>query len=106
MLRPDRFFSSLDCMNAERAQAYGRLMKTLESLRGAKLHPREDETVREVADALFFCEDLDGDASAQQALSTFHELSDRLLESERMTPEMVHRLTAQVEDCGPLVAVG
>ena len=81
-------------------------MKTLESLRGAKLHPREEETVREVADALFFCEDLDGDASAQQALSTFHELSDRLLESERMTPEMVHRLTAQVEDCGPLVAVG
>jgi hypothetical protein len=62
--------------------------------------------VREVADALFFCDDLDTDASVQQALSTFHELTDRLLESERMTPETVHRLTAQVEDCGPLVAVG
>jgi hypothetical protein len=93
-------------MNSDRAQAYGRLMKTLDSLRGAKLHPQEEETVREVADALFFCENLDGDASAQQALSTFHELMDRLLENERVTPEMVHRLTAQVEDCGPLVAVG
>jgi hypothetical protein len=93
-------------MNSERAHAYGCLMKTLQSLRGAKLHPEEEETVREAADALFFCEDLEVDASPQQALSTFHELTDRLLESERMTPEMVHRLTAQVEDCGPLVAVG
>ena len=67
-------------MNSERAQAYGRLMKTLRNLRGAKLHPHEEETVRAAADALFFCEDLDGDASAQHALSTFHELSDRLLE--------------------------
>ena len=92
-------------MNSKRAQAYGRLMETLNDLRGAKLHSHEEETVREVADALFFCDDLDGDASAQEALSAFHELTDRLLESERITPEMVHRLTAQVEDCGPLVAV-
>ena len=93
-------------MNSERAQAYGRLMKTLQNLRGAKLHPEEEETVREAADALFFCDDLAADAPAQQALSAFHELSDRLLESERMTPEMVRRVTAQVEDCGPLVAAG
>ncbi len=93
-------------MNSERAQAYGRLMKTLHSLRGAKLHAGEEETVREAADALFFCEDLETDVSAQKVLSTFHDLADHLLESERMTPELVHRLTAQVEDCGPLVAVG
>jgi hypothetical protein len=93
-------------MNSERAQAYGRLMKTLGRLRGAKLHAHEEETVREAADTLLFCEDLETDASAQEALSAFHALTDRLLESERITPELAHRLTAELEDCGPLVAVG
>ena len=93
-------------MTSERARAYGRLMTTVENLRGSKLHSEEVQIVREAADALFFCDDLDGDPTAQQALSVFHELTDRLLESERMVPEAAHRLTAQVEECGPLAAVG
>jgi hypothetical protein len=93
-------------MTSERAQAYGQLMTTLRNLRGTKLHADEEQTVREAADALFFCDDLDGDGTAQQALAAYHELTDRLLASGRVTPEMAHRLTAQVEDCGPLVAVG
>jgi hypothetical protein len=93
-------------MTSERAQAYGRLMKTIRGLRDSKLHPDEEQIIREAADALFFCENLDGDSTAEQALSAFHELTDRLLESERVMPETVHRLTAQVEECGPLAAVG
>jgi hypothetical protein len=93
-------------MTSERAQAYGRLMKTIRRLSGGKLHADEEQLVREAADALFFCDDLDADRAAQETLSAFHELTDRLLESERLSPEMVHRLTAQVEDCGPLAAVG
>jgi hypothetical protein len=93
-------------MTSERAQAYGRLMKTIDDLRGSKLHRDEEQTVRETADALFFCEDLDADPTAQEALAAFHELTDRLLESERITPETAHRLTTEVEDCGPLVAAG
>jgi hypothetical protein len=93
-------------MTSERAQAYGRLMKTLESLGGSKLHADEVQTVRDAADALFFSEDLDGDPTAQQALSAFHELTDHLLETARVMPETAHRLTAQVEECGPLAAVG
>jgi hypothetical protein len=81
-------------------------MKTLDNLGGSKLHADEVQLVRETADALFFYEDLDGDPTAQQALSAFHELTDRLLETERMVPETAHRLTAQVEECGPLAAVG
>ena len=92
-------------MTSERAQAYGRLMKTLDSLGGGKLHPDEVEIAREAADALFFCEDLDGDATAEHALAAFHELTDRLLESERIMPETAHRLTAEVEECGPLATV-
>lgn len=93
-------------MTSERAQAYGRLMKTLQDLGASKLHRDEDQIVRDAADALFFCEDLDGDSGAAAALETFHALTDRLLESERMMPETVHRLTAEVEDCGPLAPVG
>jgi hypothetical protein len=93
-------------MTSERAQAYGRLMKTIDRLRGSKFHSDEEEIVREAADALFFCDDLEGDATAQQALWAFHELTDRLIESDRITPETAHGLTAQVEDCGPLAAVG
>lgn len=93
-------------MTSERAQAYGRLMQTIRRLAGSKLHADEEQVVREAADALFFCDDLDGDPAAQEALAAFHELTDRLLESERLTPEMVHRLTAEVEDCGPLATVG
>jgi len=93
-------------MTSERAQAYGRVMKTIEDLGGSKLHRDEEQIIREAADALFFCEDLDGDPAAAAALETFHGLTDRLLENERMTPETVHRLTAEVEDCGPLAPVG
>ena len=93
-------------MTSERAQAYGRVMTTIESLGQGKLHGEEQATIREAADALFFCEDLEGDATAQGALDAFHALVDRLLESERLVPETAHRLTAQVEECGPLVAVG
>ena len=77
-------------------------MKTLEDLSASKLHSREQDVVREAADALFFCEDLDGDPAAEQALADFHELVDRLIESERLLPETAGRVTAAVEACGPL----
>lgn len=93
-------------MTSDRAQAYGRLMKTLKDLGATKLHPDEEQIVRDAADALFFCEDLDADPGCAVALESFHALTDRLLESERMIPETVHRLTAEVEDCGPLAPVG
>jgi hypothetical protein len=89
-------------VNGERAQAYGQAMKALEDLSASKLHPREQEVVREAADALFFCESLDGDPAAEQALADFYDLVDRLIESERLLPETGLRLTAAVEACGPL----
>ena len=79
-------------------------MKALEDLSASKLHPAEQDVVREAADALFFCEDLASDPPAEQALLDFYELVERLLESERLSAETAGRLTAQVEACGPLVA--
>ena len=77
-------------------------MRTLEDLSASKLHPEEQEVVREAADALFFCESLDVDPAAEQALADFYEMVDRLMESERLVPETAGRLTAAIDACGPL----
>ncbi len=90
-------------MTSERAQAYGRMVNTIQDLGATKLHTDEQQTVRDAADALFFCEDLAADRPAREALDAFHRLVDRLVESERLLPETAGRLAADVEACGPLV---
>jgi len=91
-------------VTGERAQAYGKAMKALDDLSASKLHPHEQDVVREAADALFFCDDLEGDPAAEQALAEFYELVDTLMESERLLPETAGRLTAAIEACGPVTA--
>ena len=88
-------------MNSERAQAYGRVVKTVDDLSAAKLHGSEQDTIRTAADALLFCEDLRRDPSAEDALASVYELADRLVESDRMTQESAQRLVSDVESCGP-----
>jgi hypothetical protein len=92
-------------VNATRAEAYGRVVKRLEDLAESKLHADELQIVRDAADALFFCEDLNGDPSAEQALAKHYELMDRLVESERVQAETSERLTADIEACGPFASV-
>ena len=77
-------------------------MKILEDLSASKLHPGEQDVVRDAADALFFCDSLDADPGAAQALRDFQALVDRLVESDRLIPETAGRLTAAIEACGPL----
>ena len=77
-------------------------MKALQDLSASKLHKDEQDVVREAADALFFCESLEGDPAAEPALTDFYELTDRLIESERLLPENAGHLTTAVEACGPL----
>ena len=90
-------------MNSERAQAYGRVTKLVDDLSGSKLHPDEQQTIRDAADALFFCEDLSADPEARRALDALEQLVDGMLEADRFTPETAGRLQADVEACGPLV---
>jgi len=80
-------------------------MKTIQDLAGSKLHPDEEQIVREAADALLFCDDLGADPAAGEALRAARGLADRLLESDRITAETSGRLIADVEACGPLVPV-
>jgi hypothetical protein len=88
-------------MNSERSQAYGRVVKLVDDLSAAKLHPGEQETIRHAADALIFCEDLHNDPSAEEALASVYELADRLVESDRLSQDGAQRLLADVESCGP-----
>jgi hypothetical protein len=89
-------------VTSHRAQAYGRVIKTIEDLGASKLHAHEQEAIREAADALLFSDDLREDRAAREALDAVNVLIDRLVESGRMLPETAGELTADVESCGPL----
>ena len=91
-------------MTSERSQAYGRVTKLVDDLSASKLHADEQQTIRDAADAMFFCEDLGGDEEARAALAAFEQLVTTLLENERFTPETAERLRADVEGCGPALA--
>jgi hypothetical protein len=91
-------------MTSQRAQAYGRVMKTLADMGPAKLQPVEQDIVREAADAMFFAADLEGDLEAAEALSRLGRLAARLVESDRWLFETADRLVQDVEECGPAAA--
>ena len=88
-------------MTTNRARAYGRVMTLISQLGDAKLHADEQQTIRDAADALFFCEDLTADPDARAALDAAEDLIGRMVENERFTPETADRLRADVEGCGP-----
>jgi hypothetical protein len=67
----------------------------------AKLLAKEQDRIREAADALIFCPDLSADRAAMRAFADVCELGDHLIESERWTPESADRLVADVWSCGP-----
>jgi hypothetical protein len=88
-------------MNSERAQAYGRVTTTLATVGPTKLQAAEQDTLREAADTLLFCEDVLADPAAEEALDTVEELLDRLVSSERWTIERADELRRDLEACGP-----
>jgi hypothetical protein len=92
-------------MTSLRATAYRRVVKTLRDLGAAKLWPAEQACVREAADALLFCRDLDED-DARRALAAVTALADELIDAERWTPLRALQLLDDVWACGPRAALG
>jgi hypothetical protein len=88
-------------MNSDRAAAYGRVVKAVDDLAGTKLHREEQDKIRAAADALVFCEDLNSDPAAEEALAQVYELADHLVESDRLSSDGAQRLLQDVESCGP-----
>ncbi len=87
--------------SATRSDAYGRVMQTLRDLGPSKLLPREQDTIREAADTLFFTEDVLADEAATEALVAVEELTTTLIEADRWTADRAEQLLSDVVACGP-----
>lgn len=87
-------------MTSDRAQAYGRVVATVDELEGTKLQPGEIARIRAAADALLFSETVDRDALADVA-----DLVGGLVESERWTEERGQALLDDLAACGPVARV-
>jgi hypothetical protein len=88
-------------MTTNRARAYGRVTTLVDELGPAKLHPPEQQAIRDAADALLFTADVASDPEAKAALSRLDEVMDHLVASERLIPETSDAILDAVEACGP-----
>lgn len=92
-------------MTSDRAQAYGRLMRTIREEGPDTLTADECALLREAADALLFCEALADDDEARDGLTRVGELAGDLVGSGRWGPDRAEQLLRDIESCGPLAAV-
>jgi hypothetical protein len=83
----------------DRADSYLRLTRFLSEDGPARLHPDEDERVREAADTLVLSPAWSPDVA--RALDDISDLAGRLADSGRWELEAAERLIEQVAACGP-----
>lgn len=88
-------------MNSQRAQSYGRVMRTLEEMDGPQLRDAERGRIREAADTVLFSEALE-EPGVREALDDVEELARELVETERWSDERARRLLDDIGDCGPV----
>ena len=92
-------------MTSERANAYGRVVATIEDVGATKLQPGEVGRLRTAADTLLFCEDID-DAAARHALEDVEDLAMHLIDTGRWVDTRARQLVDDVAACGPVTPVG
>jgi hypothetical protein len=88
-------------MSPNRAQAYRRVINTLDDLGPSKLQAVEQDRIREAMDTLIFCAELSGDGGARQALEDAGSLCRSLVESGRWEEITAMRLLDDLYGCGP-----
>jgi hypothetical protein len=86
-------------MTGDRAQAYGRVVATVDDLAGTKLQDAEVARIREAADLLLFSEQGD-----REAFADVEELVHDLVESERWTEDRGQLLLDDLAACGEVVS--
>lgn len=86
-------------MNSERAQAYARVVGTIDELGSSKLLEAEQERIREAADSLVLAPAVTGEAEV--ALQDMRALRDHLVESGRWGEERAEQLFRDLSECGP-----
>jgi len=88
-------------MTSNRSDAYRRVMRMLDDLSASKFHSDEQAVIREAADTMFFCERLETDEAALDAMAVLRDLAAALVAGDRLMPDTAARLVADVEGCGP-----
>jgi hypothetical protein len=86
-------------MTSQRAQAYATALKSFRDLKPTKFTDSQMELFQQTADALFFAEVLDEDAS--DLMATTHAELDLIVEADRLLPETVKRLKDELDAVGP-----
>jgi hypothetical protein len=87
-------------MTADRASAYRRLMHILE-LFGSDLLPEEQDQIRTAADALLFCDCLETDREAREALRVASDLVVRRVICGCALATVADRFLVELVGCGP-----
>jgi hypothetical protein len=90
-------------MTRIRTVAYRRVLRTLRGADAPALSAAERDRVREAADALLFCRDVD-DADVRSAVAEVAAVFDDLVKAERWTPRRVRQLLDDIWACGPDLA--
>lgn len=88
-------------MTSERAQAYGRVVRTLDDIGAVKLLPEEERRIRDAVDTLLFCDSPDA-PGAREALADVDTLTRHLSAADRWTEERARALSDDVAACGPV----
>jgi hypothetical protein len=88
-------------MTPERADAYRRVIQTLDDLGPSKLLGEEQDRIRRAADDLIFSRDLMEDIAARQALEDVERLCRAFVDSRRWEEASAMRLAEDVSQCGP-----
>lgn len=94
--------ATLRDVTSRRAEAYGRVVRILDGPDGEDLRPEELSRIREAADSLFFCEQVDADPAARDAADEIADLAVELVESGRWDEDTAEELVSEVLACGPV----
>jgi hypothetical protein len=98
--------ATLPVVTSRRAEAYSRVVQVLNGPDGEELTREELIRVRENADALFFCEDLEVDSAARDAADEIADLAVELVESGRWDEDTAEELVSDILACGPVAFAG
>jgi hypothetical protein len=93
--------NSTFAMTPERADAYRRVIRTLNELGPSKLLSGEQDRIRHAVDNLIFSRDLMEDTAAREALQDMERLCSALVESGRWELAGATRLASEISQCGP-----
>jgi hypothetical protein len=93
-------------VTSRRAEAYGRIVRILNGPDGEELTREELGRIRENADSLLFCEDLEVDPAARDAADEIADLAVDLVESGRWDEDTAEELVSDVLACGPVAFAG